>query len=472
MSALKNKIFHTLNALYKPSVVLILAITLGIIVSMDAWRNWHKGQSAFSWDVANYYAYLPAYFGNNGSFEFNSPAFVNDYLPKFPADGKHIPKTTYGVALLYSPWYALGYKVAINQNDPRDGFSEPFATVLHWGTILYGLLGLILLRNFLIKFYSEKVTTLTLAVIFLGTSLFYYSVSMPEMPHGLLFFLFSAFLLTNYHWHRKPGISNSLLLGALIGLIALIRPTDLMIVFVFILWNIGEKFNWKNKLQFFLKQSKHILLMLLSAFIIWLPQMLFWKARTGHYLYFSYPGEQFFWGDPQITNVLFSYRKGLVVYTPLIALAFAGFFLMRDTLKSIRTVLLALVLLNTYLVSCWWDWFFGGCFAARAFVQHFAYYSIPLASLIAFVFEKSETKIWSGAAKLLTLLLIFSGIALNLFQSMQYTNGLIHHNSMSKKTYWLVFGKYKLNEQEQSEFWNSLKEPDYEKLRSGENRDQ
>lgn len=470
-SALK-KLYQTFNRLYKPSVIFIVAVTLGIVVSMDAWRSWHKGQSAFAWDVANYYAYLPAYFGNNGSFEFNNPAFVNDYLPRFPGDGKHIPKTTYGVALLYSPWYALGYKVAINQNDPRDGFSEPFATVLHWGTILYAIIGLVLLRNFLIKFYSERVTTLTLAVIFLGTSLFYYSVSMPEMPHGLLFFLFSAFLLTNYHWHLKPSPCNSLLLGALIGLIALIRPTDLMIVFVFIFWTIDGKFNWKNKLQFLLKQYKNLTLMLLAAFLVWLPQMLFWKARTGQFLYFSYPGEQFFWGDPQFANVLFSYRKGLFVYTPLIVLAFIGFFFMRDKLKGIRPVLLAMILLNIYLVSCWWDWFFGGCFAARAFVQHFAYLSIPIAALMAFVFEGSASKIWSGTLKFLTTSVVFAGIALNLFQSMQYTNGLIHHNSMSKKTYWLVFGKYKLNEQEQGEFWGSLKEPDYEKLRSGENRDQ
>jgi hypothetical protein len=467
-----NKVFQYIEKLNKLSIIFILAVTCFIVISMDAWRNWHKGQNTFSWDVANYYAYLPAYFGNNGSFEFNNPAFVDDYLPKFPGDGKHIPKTTYGLALLYSPWYALGYKVAINQNDPRDGFSEPFATVLHWGTIFYTLLGLILLRNFLIKFYSEKVTTITLSVIFLGTSLFYYGVSIPEAPHSNLFLLFSAFLLVTYHWYQKQRFSLSVLLGFLLGLISIIRPTDLMIVFVFVFWSTEEKFSLKNKLMFFLKHYKHILIMMVAAILVWLPQMLFWKARTGQYLYFSYPGEQFFWGDPQIFNVLFSYRKGLFVYTPLIAFAFIGFFFMRNQLKGIRVVLLVLILLNIYIVSCWWDWFFGGCFAARAFVQHFAYLSIPLASLMAFVFETSASKIWSGALKLFTLLLVFLGIALNLFQSMQYTNGLIHHNSMSKKTYWLVFGKYKLNEQEQGEFWGSLKEPDYEKLRSGENRDQ
>jgi hypothetical protein len=43
---------------------------------------------------------------------------------------------------------------------------------------------------------------------------------------------------------------------------------------------------------------------------------------------------------------------------------------------------------------------------------------------------------------------------------------------MSKETYWLVFGKSKLNEFEQNEFWRTLKNPDYDKLRTGEDRDQ
>jgi hypothetical protein len=439
---------------------------------MDLWRSWHSNDNQVNYDVANYYSYLPAFFNNNGSFEFKNSNFNNYFLPKHEKTNKFLPKTTYGLALLYSPLYALGYKIAVNQKSAKDGFSEPFYTVLHWGTILYALLGLLLLRNFLIKFYTEKITAITLVSIFFGTTLFFYSVSMPELPHSNLFFLFSAFLLSSYHWYNTPNIYRSVLLGLLIGLISVIRPTDVLIVILFIFWPIENKVNIKEKLLFFKSKWKYILIIVFSAFVVWIPQILFWKSRTGNYLYFSYPGEKFFWLDPQIINVLFSFRKGLFIYTPLILFSFIGLFFMKERTRSFRATILVLFILTLYIISCWWDWFFGGCYGARAFVQHFSYLSIPLASFFSFFFEGNLKSNLIKLSKLLIVIIFSCGISLNLFQTYQYVNYIIHFNGMSKGTYWLIFRKAKLNELEQSQFWNSLKNPDYNKLKTGEDRDQ
>jgi hypothetical protein len=149
-----------------------------------------------------------------------------------------------------------------------------------------------------------------------------------------------------------------------------------------------------------------------------------------------------------------------------------GLFFLKDNAASFRSVILILFILNLYIISCWWDWFFGGSFGARAFVQHFSYLSIPLAALFSFVFEnKRKTNI--AQINRLILIIVFSfGIGLNLFQTYQYVNYIIHFNGMSKETYWLVFGKAKLNEWEQGEFWRTLRNPDYDKLMTGEDRDQ
>ena len=59
--------------------------------------------------------------------------------------------------------------------------------------------------------------------------------------------------------------------------------------------------------------------------LVWVPQMIYWKEMTGRWLYFSYGSdERFFFGDPAIIKGLFSYRKGLFIYTPLLLFAFAG----------------------------------------------------------------------------------------------------------------------------------------------------
>lgn len=439
---------------------------------MDIWRNWHlmnKDDNQFVWDVAGYYSYLPSEFIIK-DYKPNGQRFQN-FLIDLP-NGEKITKGTYGMALMYSPFFALGYKIAINEHKALDGFSEPFAITLHWGSILYGLLGLLLLRNFLIKFYSETVTAVTLAIVFYGTNLFCYVLSLSEMTHGYLFFLYSAFILTTYHWYNKPTYMNSLLIGLIAGVITLIRPTEILVCSLFIVINLSNESKFIDRLKFIIMHYKKILLMILVGFIIWIPQFLFWKQHTGQYLFFSYPGEQFFWSDPQIINILFSFRKGWFIYTPLIALAFFGLFFMAKKYRALRNTILIITLVNIYVLSCWWDWFFGGGFGGRGFVQHYAYLAIPIAAFTEFTLEHFSVNKLKQILQLIFFIIVFSGICLNIGQSYQYNNNLIHFNGMTKEAYWHNFGRYKINGPHEGKYWQMISEPDYDKLRSGEDRDQ
>lgn len=455
------------NILTKPSLLFLLFSLCFSIWFADLWKPWHRHSlydNPFVWDVAQYYSYLPATFIYDYDFTYNE-----DYLRFFndaPLGGK-MPKTTYGMSILYSPFFALAYKIALNQNSPLTGYSEPFSTCIHFGSLFYGLLGLLFLRNFLIKFHSEKVTTITLAVIFLGTTLFCYILSFSEMTHGYLFMLFSALLLSTYHWYQKPTYLKSLLIGFIIGLCCLIRPTEILVSFIFAFWMTSSFSELKIRIQFLFRSYKHLLIMVIVALLLWIPQLLFWKFKTGTYFYFSYPGERFFWNDPQIINILFSYRKGWFVYSPLIVLAFLGFFFMKSETKKTTPVLLGFFGITIYMLSCWWDWHFGGSFGGRGFVQYHAFLALPIAGLTQYIFEINKHRIIQ-IIQIVYLILIFSGICMNIGQTHQYNLGLIHYDSMSKKSYWLVFNKYKLSPQETEKYWKSLKEPDYQKMRKGE----
>ncbi len=472
-----------ISAITKPSGLFLLFCFCFSFFTMDMWRTWHFEENNFKWDIANYYSYLPAKFCNNNSFEFPdtlNTKNVNNYLGTSPSTNKHMSRGTYGVAFFYAPAFALGYKIAINSNSALDGFSEPFATCVHWISILYGLIGLILLRNFLIKFFSEAVTTITLMIVFFGTQLFYYVLSWSEMPHSYLFFLISAFLLLTYKWHEKVTYGRTILIGAVIGFISLIRPPEVLVVLIFIFWNVRSKQDIKTEALKFYKNLPHLLIIFIIGVIIWIPQFIYWKDMTGIYFYSPYAknGEQFFWGDPQIINILFSYRKGWITYTPLIILAFIGFFFMKGEVKRLRPVLIFLLCLNIYMLSCWWDWFFGGCFGARGFCQHIAYLAIPIAAFTDYFLRDNVKSFVFQLLKIVFFAFIFSGISLNIGQSYQANKGYIHYNSMTKKAYWHVFGIYEMGGSDSysgaynGKYWNSLKAPDYGKLRSGEDRDQ
>lgn len=460
------------NILRKPSMLMLLFTLCFSVFTMDLWRPWHlinKEDNQFVWDVAGYYSYLPSEFIIK-DYKPNGQRFQN-FLIDLP-NGEKITKGTYGMALMYSPFFALGYKIAINEHKPLDGFSEPFAIALHWGSILYGLLGLLLLRNFLIKFYSEKVTTITLAIVFFGTNLLCYVLSMSEMTHGYLFFLYSAFLLTSYHWHKKPTYSKSVLIGIIVGIITLIRPTEIIVCALFLFINLDANSKFSDRIKLIGKQYPKLIIAAICAFCVWIPQLLFWKTHTGSYFFFSYPGERFFWTDPQIFNILFSYRKGWFVYTPLIVLAFIGMIFMQKKYATLRNVILIITIINIYILSCWWDWFFGGGFSGRGFVQHYAYLAIPIASLVEFLIEGTYLPKIKQWIQLLFFAIVFSGIILNIGQTFQFINGLIHYHSMTKDAYWHNFGRYKMYGTHEAKYWNILSEPDYEKLHSGENRDQ
>jgi hypothetical protein len=451
------------------SKLVVLFCACFVFATMDMWRTWHYNEGNFEWDNLNYYSYLPAAFCNKGSFEFKHEAVK--YLEVLP-NGQHISSKTYGVSLLQLPFFCLGNIYCSLVNKVHNGFVSPYCKSIHWGGIIYGILGLIFLRRFLLEYFSETVTALTLLICFLGTNLFYYTAGASEMDHVYLFFLLTLFLNANVEWHRGPTVKLSVFTGLLLGLLSLIRETETLTILFFLFWNVSDKISFKNQLIKF-RENKKMLMIVFGCFIfIWIPQLVIWKSLTGFFFYRAGNNEHYFWTDPQIINILFSYRKGWLLYSPMVILAFIGFFFMKDELKRSRWILISVLVLAIYILSCWWNWFFGGGFSGRAFSQDMAWLSIPIASLCAWMFEKWNKKMLYRALAFAFFIAVFSGISLNIGQTYQYVQGYIHYDSSSKTSYHYVFGKFSLSGEESHKLWGMLNYLDNEKMKSGEQRDQ
>lgn len=437
----------------------------------DLWRpfNSQKGETNFVWEMFGYYSYLPATFLNDGSFVFGENVVnFNAALP----NGEFMPKYTYGVALLQLPFFLLALLVSKLQDTVGNGFTHNFAIFQEYGAVLYVLLGLFLLRKVLIQYYKEFSVTIVMFLALFGTVLFMYTFVQAEMSHSYLFFLFCVFIYFSWRYYTSLAFVFVLPAAFSWALIALIRPTEIVLLLFFILWGVRNLTELKQRLWSFLKNLKVPLTFIAALALVWIPQLVFWKQTCGTFFYDSYPNEKFFWWDPQIANVLFSYRKGLFIYTPALLLAVVGMFLVKKNSPFSPWLFTAVFFSLTYIYSCWWSWDFGGSFGARSFTHHVVYLMFPMTALVDRIFSTEKSFVLQRFATLVLVVFIFSAVSLNLGQSYQYqVQRKIHPSNMSSELYWMTFRKYQYSDHFNNYlFWKFLRDDKAADWRKGLNR--
>lgn len=448
------------QAMPSPSVSAIIIIALAITVTNLNNGRWKKHQDVVIHDVIGYYCYLPAAFIHHDlSFSFvghDPESWIGKiHVHESPTGGRFI-KMTMGLAFLYLPFFLIGHLSAWLGGWPMDGFSPPYMFWLQFSALFYLIAGLLALRKVLLRYFDEKISAIVLLLIVLGTNLFHYSTFEAAMSHAFNFSLFSFFILLSIRWYEQPNPKTALLLGLISGLIVLIRPTNGIIALFFILWNVQEQGFWQRT-KFLLSQWQHILIIMLSAFVVLLPQFFFWKANTGHWLYYSYGEEGFFFDRPRIWLGLFSYRKGWLIYTPLMIFALAGIPLLRKKAVEFFWPVVILLPLHIYIIFSWWDFSYGGSFGARPMIEFYTLLSLSLGAFLWFI--RKNTFIYKSILSLILLI-----VGLNLFQTVQYKYGILHFAEMSKKAYWASFGRLTVDQS----YYDLLEPLDYSKLIKGQ----
>jgi len=466
----KNKI-GLVHALKKPSILFFVFSICFAFWFNDLLKNYSvaKQQNNFSWDGMGYYSYLPAIFYNNGSFDFKENGTV--YLP-LNADGKRYTKYPYGVALMELPFFGLAVLMTNHSSNSVNGFSTEFADYIRLGNILYVFLGLFFLRRFLLFYFDEIVTSLTLFCCLFGSMLYVYTFVQSEISHGYLFALFCVFIYFNHLWHIEQKTKYLIVLSFVLALISITRFTEIYIFVFFLFWNVKSFTDLKIKIQLFYTNKIQLLLYPLFFIVLWIPQLIYWKTFLGSYFTNPYVGEKFYWLDPQIINTLFSYRKGWLLYTPIAVLGLVGLFFIKKEIPVSKTLFMGLIVLLIYVFSCWWDWGYGGCFGNRAFCQLIAVLSIPIASIVEFICYKivnAKIKNYISAG---LFSFIFSCAFLNLGQAFQFQiHGVLHTYNMSRNIYWGLFRTYHYPQEFFKSYPANEHQRNYDAWRNGKERE-
>ena len=200
--------------------------------------------------------------------------------------------------------------------------------------------------------------------------------------------------------------------------------------------------------------------MVAGLIIPWIPQFLYWKAVTGHFIYYSYAtvDSRFFFGAPHIAEILFSFRKGWFIYTPIMVFAFIGLVLPKNNLKGVRLPVSVYIILMIYVQASWWTWWFGGGFGSRVFIDTYGIMAIPLAAFINHTFKIRLRVLSLGLPGCLLLLMSYQ-----VFQTFQYRYLSIHWEGMTWPAYRENFMKLRPH----GKYWQLLSIPDSELARKG-----
>lgn len=407
------------------------------------------------WDVIFYYGYLPAKFiFHDLSLKFTLTdvnKFHSLFIPELAPNGGLVIKTTMGLSFLYAPFFLIANFCAKAFGYPVDGLSMPYQVGLMASAFFYLIIGLVFIRKLLRLYFDEVTTALTIIGIYFGSNLLWYTTGEALMSHGYLFSITAIYFYLIVKWFERETFLQTFLLGLLIGLMILIRPTMVLLLLPFIFYICQKNGSIYNFLKYLWERKWKFLLMIFICFLVAVPQLIYWKKITGNYLFFSYNEERFYFNHPHILDGLFSYRKGWLLYSPIMALSVFGLFVMKNKVKDFKIGIITTFFISIYVFFSWWTWWFGGSYGSRPMIDLYAMLALPFAASIDF-FRMNKKRFYFFIP--IAAFLLFLGA----FQNWQYKHGLIHFEGNTKKSYWQNFLRTTMGEN----WWDNIERPDYD----------
>ena len=162
---------------------LSFGVLVFIVLVFSTIRLTHHPTQIISYDVFGYYLYLPSLVIHHDP-GLHDISWVNEINEKYPAspslyqisqtdEGNWAIRFNTGMAFLYAPFFLCGHLYALISSYPADGFSPPYEWALIFSGLFYTLLGVWFMRKLLLELFSDKVTAITLFLLFIGSNLFF-----------------------------------------------------------------------------------------------------------------------------------------------------------------------------------------------------------------------------------------------------------------------------------------------------------
>ncbi|HUM46473.1 MAG TPA: hypothetical protein PLD84_06080, partial [Chitinophagales bacterium] len=222
-------------------------------------------------------------------------------------------------------------------------------------------------------------------------------------------------------------------IGMCCGLITLSRPNEIICILIPLLYGVGSFAGLTERFKFIKQQTKGFLLAVSVFIAVGIPQIIYWKALSGKFLFYSYGNEGFDFLHTHLLSGLFSFQNGWLIYTPIMIFAIGGIFLLPRK-NGFKIPILLFIPVYVFMIYSYWAWNYFNGFGSRPMVEAYPLLSIPLGYMLQWLFDNAQRKVLSFAVLGFLLLL-------NIFQLWQYDRGILQTSIVNSTTYLNVFGR-------------------------------
>ena len=283
---------------------------------------------------------------------------------------------TVGPAILWFPFLLIAHLVVLllnlfGKHIAADGFSFPYVLAMAFGTATYGFLGLRLSFSLARRYIAARWAFLATLGIWWGSSLPAYMYFNPAWSHAHSAFAVALFL---WYWDRTGPVrttSQWLVLGLISGLMVDIYFLNAVLLLLPLVESLlGYAACLKSQPQAVQTLLLQNLLFLLTICFVFLPTVITRRIIFGSYFRFgSYSHLPWDWSAPHWRAVLFSSDHGLFSWTPLLAFALLGLFLVPRASKTLAIYLALAAAAFYYLISSYPYWNGMSSFGNRFFIS-------------------------------------------------------------------------------------------------------
>ena len=331
-------------------------------------------------DGVYYYAYLRSLV-HDGDLDFeNDYALLgNPHRRPVGEQGLRENRFAIGAGLLWLPSYAAAQAVtAIVGDGPDDGTKTRTQRITLYASVMYAALAALIMTLLARRYVADWIACAAAVATVMATPLWWYAVYQPSWPHAASACVVGLFVLA---WERgRAGRSGRgwLGLGALLGLVALVRAQD--VVFAVLVVPALVRGLWQGSQRGWALRSAG--LFAVGAGLAFAPQMIAWWSIYGSPLTIPQGPDFMRWGASKPAFTLFSSRNGLLSWSPIVSVALIGLgslALRRGPGRALAGTLLLAFALEAYILGSTRDWWGGWAFGGRRYVGCSVMFGLGLA---------------------------------------------------------------------------------------------